>query len=553
MPANNKIYRECKCTPCRKKPKGYSLLKYSAWHQHQTIEKALQACITYQAKFRANVDAAPPLNVRDKGIQKGKPETQPLLPAPKGPEIYEGGDLLMDEDEFVQEPFSHNNVPKPELEIPLDPVNDPPPAPEPLHNSQQRLCTPSPPLPLPSLEVEYDSDESESSYEFSHTLNDPPALRFAYLNALADHVVRKHPVCDAKINVKNTLIAPRLIPGGIPYHIKPLTTLKLVCRHLGLNTSGLLQQVPICDKCYMRYSMEDVLAADLLATCTRERPSCSGSYMKIKTRNGKPKKIPAKVLLYMKIIPSLRHMLLRPTFVRLLKEGSEASVRERPPNTYYNISDGSVWKSACVGLRRVFPHDGTVADEPITPGSNMRVSSLGYGLFAALNINWFRVSKKRSSSAIYLAILNLPQYAQYHVHNVILACVITGPKEPHLEDLNFVLEPIVESFKRLYAGVAVHVYQENLPQAVERLYLYPTLLGADIPACSKFNKIPAHSHSKGPGCNCNKNTADLNNPQAKAYDPLEFVYADEYNILQLSKKSTSSPRARACIAKDYGI
>ncbi|KAF8691576.1 hypothetical protein RHS03_08766, partial [Rhizoctonia solani] len=403
----------------------------------------------------------------------------------------------MDEDEFVQEPFSHNNVSKPELEIPLNPVNDPPPAPEPLHNSQQRLCTPSPPLPLPSLEVEYDLDKLESSYEFSHTLNDPPALRFAYLNALANHIVRKHPICDAKINLKNTLIALQLIPGGIPDHIKPLTTLKLVRRHLGLNTSGLLQQVPICNKCYMQYSMEDVLAADLPATCTRERPSCSGSYMKIKTRNGKPKKIPAKVLLYMKIIPSLWHMLLQPTFVRLLKEGSEASLREHPPNTYYNISNGS--------------------------------------------------------GAIYLAILNLPQYARYHVHNVILACVITGPKEPHLEDLNFVLEPIVESFKRLYARVAVHVYQENLPQAVERLYSYPTLLGADIPARSKFNKIPAHSHSKGPGCDCNKNTADLNNPQAKAYDPLEFVYADKYNILRLSKESTSSPRARACIAKDYGI
>ncbi|CUA74793.1 hypothetical protein RSOLAG22IIIB_11485 [Rhizoctonia solani] len=372
--------------------------------------------------------------------------------------------------------FGQADVQEPEVPpSPIEPLQEEPP-----FSPRERLRTlslpPPSPLPPPPLELEYESDESESDYEFTHTINDPPALRLAYLNALADHIIRKSPVRDAETNLKNTLACLRLAARGIFGHVNPLTTLKSIRQHLGLNTSGLLKQDPICDICYTRYSMEDVLEAELPATCTRERPSCPGSYMKIKSSNGKTKKIPAKVLLYMRIIPSLRYMLLRPSFIQLLREGSQSRQRERPHDTYYDVSDGLVWKSARIGLRRVFRRDGTVADEPITPGSDTHVSSLGYGIFAALNIDWFRLSKKRSSGAIYLAILNLPRYARYRIENIILACVISGPKEPHLEDLNFVLEPIVESFKRLYAGVAVQVYQENLPPTVERLYAYPTMV-----------------------------------------------------------------------------
>jgi hypothetical protein len=33
----------------------------------------------------------------------------------------------------------------------------------------------------------------------------------------------------------------------------------------------------------------------------------------------------------------------------------------------------------------------------------------------------------------------------------------------------------------------------------------------------------------------------------------DFIYSDKWDILQLSKESTTSAAARNCIAKDYGI
>ncbi|KDN50878.1 hypothetical protein RSAG8_00505, partial [Rhizoctonia solani AG-8 WAC10335] len=79
------------------------------------------------------------------------------------------------------------------------------------------------------------------------------------------------------------------------------------------------------------------------------------------------------------------------------------------------------------------------------------------------------------------------------------------------------------------------------------------MVAADVPARSKHNQLPAHSHSQRPGCDCQKTKADLNDPKAKAYDPSDFAYSDEWDILRLSKEATTSQAARNRIAKDYGI
>lgn len=400
-------------------------------------------------------------------------------------------------------------------------------------------------------EIEYDSDDSASNYELPGANLDPPGLRLAYLNAMSDHIVRKHPVEDAETSLRNTINSVRL-SNGIPPHIKPLTTLKAVRRHLGLNTSLLLTRRAVCSECYKLYTWEEVTAAELPATCTRTRPSrCTGTYMKLGWKKGKLTRMPAKIIVYSKIIPSLRRMLMRPSFLCLLSEGAALSRRERAADVLYDVCDGTAWKSARIGLRRVFRRDGTVVDEAITPGSDVAVSNLGYGLFAALNIDWFSVTKKRSCGAIYLAILNIARHARYLVHNVILACVIAGPKEPSLENLNFVLEPIVESFKKLYAGVIIRVYNKNLPAVVHPVYMYPLMVDADVPARSKIQGIPPHNHAQRIGCDCEACQADIN--RVEGYDYTKFEFSDEFDILAIAKRATASPEARKQIARDYGI
>ncbi|CUA70797.1 U3 small nucleolar RNA-associated protein 6 homolog [Rhizoctonia solani] len=517
------------------------MLKYMVYYRHRKAEEALQAMQASRRRIRANAEAAEAARTHEE-IQQYEPDFDETfgLNNPRFETTPEGDKGMVPENDNAPEaePF-----PRPDNGD-VVPMDEPP-------ENRDMPHTPTPPASPPPLDIDYDSDESESDYQFAYAYADPPAIRLAYLNALSDHIVRKHPVRDVEISLRNTINCLRLTPNGLPPDVKPLTTLKSIRHHLGLDTSRLLVRVPVCDKCYKRYSMEDVTSAVLPATCTRAQPSCTGSYMKLGTKNGKEKKMPTKVLLYMKIVPSLRYMLLRPSFVRLLTEGSEANGLPRAPDVFYDICDGSAWKSAQIGLRRVFRRDGTVSDEPTTPGSECFVSSLGYGLFGALNIDWFGLTQKRSSGAIYLAILNLPRHARYQVHNVILACIVSGPTEPSLENLNFVVEPIVESFKQLYAGVAIKIFNENLPATVKRVYMYPLLVISDVPARSKIGGLPPHMHRKRIGCDCDVCQADL--ATSKAYEPENFVYLDEDDILSLSKQATESQAARNRIAKEYGI
>lgn len=341
MPADLKIDRECRCTLCARTPRGYRLLKYGTYYKHRKQEEALQAQITYraqveaaEARMRAQVPA--PLEHGYTGIGVN-PIAENELDANGG----EGADL------------PYQSPPPPDMHLPELPEHipghfglSPSRSPEPQRpQTPLRLHTPTPPhspaperAPSPLPELEYDSDESESDYQPPfHAYLDPPNLRLAYLNAMSDHIVRKHSVRDVEISLRNSLNCLELTPNAIPDHITPLTTLKSIRQHLGLSTGSLLHRVPVCSKCYKRYTMEEVSQAELPATCTRERPPCTGTYMRLGTKQGEQKPMPAKVLLYTKIIPSLRLMFLRPSFVRLLSEGSAANQLPRAPDTLYDV------------------------------------------------------------------------------------------------------------------------------------------------------------------------------------------------------------------------
>ncbi|CAE6469977.1 unnamed protein product [Rhizoctonia solani] len=216
MPANLKIDRRCTCTPCKQTPQGYRWLKYKTWRQHQVQEKNLQDLLALQATLQFDAHAAALANLRDLG--QGKPG--PTIPGPS--QLDEGanrnlndiGIELDDEDvgDTFDEPFEfmHLDIPAPEPRA-LDDPGDPPGSPTPIFDGpldRDHSESPPPPPPplLPPLELEYDSDNSESNYEFSHAYNDPPNLRFAYLNALADHIVRKNSVRNAEENLSSTTV-----------------------------------------------------------------------------------------------------------------------------------------------------------------------------------------------------------------------------------------------------------------------------------------------------------------------------------------------------------
>ena len=59
---------------------------------------------------------------------------------------------------------------------------------------------------------------------------------------------------------------------------------------------------------------------------------------------------------------------------------------------------------------------------------------------------------QHSTGAIYLVICNNPRAKRYLREETILVCVIPGPTEPSLEQMNSVIDPMVEDLKKLYGG-----------------------------------------------------------------------------------------------------
>ena len=61
-------------------------------------------------------------------------------------------------------------------------------------------------------------------------------------------------------------------------------------------------------------------------------------------------------------------------------------------------------------------------------------------------------NRPHSSGAVYLAFNNLHRSVRFLPHNIHLVTMIPGPKEPSLEQINYVLEPVKDELDLLYIG-----------------------------------------------------------------------------------------------------
>lgn len=85
--------------------------------------------------------------------------------------------------------------------------------------------------------------------------------------------------------------------------------------------------------------------------------------------------------------------------------------------------------------------------------------------FTPMKTNKF--TAKYSCGAMYATILNNPFDKRFLREETILVCVIPGPKEPSLEQLNSVIEPFVEEMLQLNNGVSIAM--SNHPTGADSL------------------------------------------------------------------------------------
>ncbi|PCH36567.1 hypothetical protein WOLCODRAFT_20614 [Wolfiporia cocos MD-104 SS10] len=118
-----------------------------------------------------------------------------------------------------------------------------------------------------------------------------------------------------------------------------------------------------------------------------------------------------------------------------------------------DICDGWGWRAIQAGLEHRRGGKWGIEDADVHQ-IHQRFVSLPCGIVLIFNIDWFGSKKKtyHSSGAIYLSICNNPHSKRFLRDETMIFCVIPGPNEPSLEQLNNILEPMVRELLELGNG-----------------------------------------------------------------------------------------------------
>ena len=141
-----------------------------------------------------------------------------------------------------------------------------------------------------------------------------------------------------------------------------------------------------------------------------------------------------------------------------------------------DITDGWGWRAVSWGLERRKVSSAVSrwgVEDVLVEEKVQRFVSLPCGLLFSVNIDWYaclifvrpvtahqfssrfsptKRSRLHSTGAIYVTILNNPRAKRFLPQETILYCVIPGPHEPTLEQLNYITEPLVDELQRLERG-----------------------------------------------------------------------------------------------------
>ncbi|OBZ73172.1 hypothetical protein A0H81_06975 [Grifola frondosa] len=242
-------------------------------------------------------------------------------------------------------------------------------------------------------------------------------------------------------------------------------------------------------------------------------------------------------------LPTLQRILSRPgkveEFSKWREEGDASgqtppAEREdwpgwaNPQFRMYDMTDGWGWRAIQAGLQRRRGGKWGIEDVDVHE-LHQRFVALPIGLVLMFNIDWFQGTKRGNHSvgAIYITICNNPRSKRFLAEETILNCVIPGPDEPSLEQLNFVLEPFVNDMRQLYYGVNFHIPDEPEPQPAHG-YLY--INASDLPASRKTSGLRGHT-SKWFMCPlCHQPFHSLIHPDC--YDSEKFRLREDWRYIK---------------------
>ncbi|KAL7283633.1 hypothetical protein ACG7TL_003069 [Trametes sanguinea] len=435
-------------------------------------------------------------------------------------------------------------------------------------------------------------EEAQSSPGLIPASRETPQVRLAYLQSVLGNIVDQQTVLASQ-RVLRTVLDVVELAGILPELPRPARTLRTAARRLGLLIDDFVTQLPVCTHCWKPYTAEAfealtepgcivpncpgiVYSRNLKRRCDEDQDYPSGNSDDT-TQDGSthagPGRRPAKIQPWYSLVTGLRRYLLRPDFVDNLIDMSEYTEQRRlsPDTTMNDIHDGIHFGQLPMGLERVVEADGRVLDIEVTPGSRSILAKCDVGMSMTLSIDWFGIISGRHHSAggVYVIFNNLRRAVRFLTHNVHQVTLISGPKEPSLEQLNNALLPLKWDLDQLYKGadiiwkrlcadiedrisspgIIMIMYKREIPPRVQggiELHV------SDIEALRKVIGAAGHAHKKHP---CNVCLIDHDDINALAgYAIANFHIRDDWQQLcwGFMSKSATSKTARKHILDEGG-
>lgn len=186
--------------------------------------------------------------------------------------------------------------------------------------------------------------------------------------------------------------------------------------------------------------------------------------------------IPKKLYPYCPLKDAIGRLVSQPDFLRNCEHWRNRSV---PSHILGDVYEGKVWNDFNSDR-----YDNFLK----SPGN----------LLMALNFDYFQpfTNTQYSVGVLYLTILNLPRNQRYNIENLILVCIIPGPREPKYT-LNPLLAPFVADLKSANEG---WLFSINNGTGIESSVFIRACIGCvscDIPAFRKLCGFLGHSARLG--------------------------------------------------------
>lgn len=201
----------------------------------------------------------------------------------------------------------------------------------------------------------------------------------------------------------------------------------------------------------------------------------------------------------------------------------------------FDIQDSRIWKEFLDTRGDQFnAHSGNVTFGMFTDGINPFGSR--------------QAGKHVSVTFIIMVCMSLPVSLRYRPENIFLAGIAPGPKEPSLEQVNWILRPVVEQLKRLWtSGLRLSKTYEHPQGRLIHAALLPFF--ADLPALRR--SLGFASHNARRMCSyCLLPRKEIKNIDMKTWPPRDL---DEHRRWAKKSRNATTLGEKKKIREDQGV